>query len=156
MNIFALDQDPTLAAAFHCDKHVVKMIVETAQILCTVHKKLDPNSEARYRATHKNHPCVLWAGAALANYRWLVALGLALSDEYTKRYGKVHKSLEVLHWCEENEPELDTGGRTDFCLAMPAKYQTQDAIESYRAYYLGDKKRFATWKKPSCEPWWWS
>jgi hypothetical protein len=95
MNIFVLDNDTRLAALYHCDKHVVKMILETAQLLCTAHRELDGDERAArlsfYRATHKNHPCAKWARETRANYLWLYDLLKWLLHEYTFRYSKVHK-----------------------------------------------------------------
>ena len=86
MNIFVLDIDPQLAASLHLDKHVVKMPLETAQMLCTINAEF--GIDVPYKATHKNHPCTLWAKATKANYQWLTALGLNLCYEYTYRYKK--------------------------------------------------------------------
>lgn len=85
MQVFVLDKDPVLAARYHCDKHVVKMIVETCQLLCTAHH-LHGSEQPPYRKTHVNHPCAIWARESRANYDWLIQLGFALSDEYTLRY----------------------------------------------------------------------
>lgn len=100
MNIFILDENPVLAAQYHCDKHIVKMATEYAQILSTAHWKmksqitLDPAfSSALYKPTHVNHPCVEWAAAHNQNYLWLWDLYDAVGNEYWKRYGKQHKAL---------------------------------------------------------------
>ena len=95
MNIFILDANPEAAAAMACDKHVVKMILETAQMLCTVARDMGYEG-APYRSTHKNHPCTVWAAKTSSNWSWLLRHGFALCDEYTKRYGKNHKSSVLL------------------------------------------------------------
>ena len=84
MNIFVLDYNPKRAAQMQCDKHVVKMPLETAQILCSA---FEPGT-APYKRTHYNHPCSVWGRESKVNYKWLIEHGLALSDEYTYRYGK--------------------------------------------------------------------
>ena len=84
MNIFTVDHDPTVAAQQLCDKHVVKMPLETAQMLCSA---FDPLDLAPYKRVHYNHPCTQWARQSEANFDWLVTHGLALCAEYTKRYG---------------------------------------------------------------------
>jgi hypothetical protein len=86
MNIFVVDEDPEVAARQLCDKHVVKMILETAQMLCTVAH--NHGYEAPYKVAHPKHPCTLWAGKSAANWTWLIDHGLAMSEEYTERYGR--------------------------------------------------------------------
>jgi hypothetical protein len=88
MNIFFLDEDPTLSAQYHVDKHVVKMILETAQLLCGVHHATSQiTDQVPYKLSHKNHPCAIWARTSLSNYLYLCELGLELCKEYTYRYG---------------------------------------------------------------------
>ena len=70
MNIFYLDKNPDLSAQLHCDKHVVKMILEYAQMLSTAHRVLD-NSQDVYKIAHKNHPCTIWVRENKSNYKWL-------------------------------------------------------------------------------------
>lgn len=105
MNIFALDEVPEQAAVWHCDAHVIKMILETAQLLSSAHHAINPNNTYPiYRPTHTNHPCAVWTRKSKANYVWLTQLGLALCDEYTFRYDKIHKTQSVLEWLEVNVP----------------------------------------------------
>lgn len=144
MNIFYLDRDPKSCAKMHCDKHVVKMILETAQLLCTTHWLC--GSEAQYRATHKNHPSTVWVRSSINHYRWLCKLGIELSKEYTFRYGKTHKSQSVIQWCMDNEPSLPNKPFVDPPLAMPEHCKLSDTVESYRNYYLIEKSYMATWK----------
>jgi hypothetical protein len=152
MNIFVLHDDPAIAASMSCDKHVVKMILETAQMLSTVaHSR---GHRAPYKATHKNHPCTLWAGESKANWRWLIAHGLALCSEYTTRYDKVHKSQAAIEWCRDNPVGPDHGVRTPFRLAMPDQYKCDDPVKAYRAYYHGEKSGFAKWAHSPTPTWW--
>lgn len=153
MNIFVLSRDPVLAAQYMCDKHVVKMIVESAQILCTVVKSF--GIEAPYKATHRNHPCTLWAGRSVENFDWLLRHSFALCDEYTYRYDKVHKTSEVIRWVSENVPQLPSNGLTGFVQAMPEVHKHSDPVVAYRNYYLGEKRKIAKWNKARQEPDWW-
>lgn len=160
MNIFFLHLLPAICAAMHCDKHVVKMIIETAQILSAAHWL--SGSKAPYSLTRNNNNKPMnWARASILNYRWLVQLGLYLCQEYTLRYGKVHKTQEILEWLRDNEPKLPvTKELTMFVPAVPEEYiRTNDddewdgVIESYRAYYVYDKRYFAKWTKREVPHW---
>ena len=151
MNIFVLHHNPTIAAQMQCDKHVVKMILETAQMLCTIaHAE---GFAAPYRATHRNHPCTLWAGQSKQNWDWLIDHGLGLCKEYTKRYGKRHQSRKHIEWCKQLPIPLPDIGLTPFAQAMPAKYKNPCVVTAYRAYYHGEKAGFAKWKTEV--PYWW-
>ena len=150
MNIFLLDKNPKKCAKYHCDQHVVKMILESAQILCTVLHQT--GRLAPYKAAFAKHPCTLWATRSLSNWRFLRNLAAALNEEYQFRYKpKDHKSFTVIR--DLPEPAIPDLGLTDFALAMPDKYKTNDAVESYRLFYVGEKLRFATWKKREVPKW---
>jgi hypothetical protein len=151
MNIFILDYDVKKCAEYHVDKHVVKMILETAQLLCGVHWVV--NSEAPYKLSHKNHPCSIWARESLTNYLYLCELGLELCYEYTYRYGKKHKSQQVIEWCIENKPNIKDIGFTEPAKAMPDEYKVKSVVESYRNYYRGAKSGFANWKNREIPEW---
>ena len=151
MNIFVLDKDPEIAASMMCDKHVVKMILETAQMLCTV--AASKGHDVPYRPTHKSHPCTVWAGLSRSNWAWLLLHGHALCDEYTRRYGKTHKSLSVIGHCAQLDLEFDTDALTPFAQAMPPQYRANCPVVAYRNYYHGEKAHFATWKT-SAPDWW--
>jgi len=153
MNIFVLHRDPQLAAQMACDKHVVKMVLESAQMLCTVVRV--HGFEAPYKATHKNHPCTIWARSTQQNWDWLVEHALALCAEYTKRYGKIHKSQKHIEWCKSLLIKLPSFGLTPFAQAMPEQYKNSCVVTAYRAYYHGEKSRFATWNKGTPTPKWW-
>ena len=155
MNIFALDDDPVQAARWHSDKHVIKMILETAQILSTVHHA--HGHPKTYKATHPKHPCTIWAGAAAANYRWLVALGMALAAEYTARYGKTHASQAMLQGeLSSPPPGLDGGTLTPFAQAMPDECKHADSVQAYRRYYQfkTDENAWMLWAKLDNTPAW--
>tara|TARA_R100001594_G_scaffold140949_1_gene186453 strand:+ start:2299 stop:2769 length:471 start_codon:yes stop_codon:yes gene_type:complete len=150
VNIFVLDYDPSVAAKYACDKHVVKMILESAQMLCSVH----PEGTAPYKRSFYNHPCTKWVRESAENYEWLIDHAMALCNEYTNRYGKVHKSQQVIEWCDKNRPALPYGvGRTSFAQAMPEEYKNENAVKAYRSYYLGEKATIATWKNAETPFW---
>jgi hypothetical protein len=143
MNIFYLDIDVNNCAEYHCDKHIVKMTLETAQLLCSAHWVC--GGQAPYKLAHKNHPCSVWVRSSLSNYLYLCRLGIALCKEYEFRYNKIHKSYSVIKWCFDNLPDLDDVGFTPPALAMPEQYKTPDPVQSYRQYYIYEKN-FAKWK----------
>jgi hypothetical protein len=149
MNIFVLSIIPREAAEYHCDKHVVKMILETAQLLYCSHWITNPDNvpTTAYRKTHVNHPCSVWARESAENYRWLAELGLSLCQEYTFRYGKRHKTEDHLVWLAANMPPLPEVGRTPFRMAMPDEFKCDDPVLAYQAYYLGAKERMLTFSK---------
>ena len=154
MNIFVLDENPQIAAQMHNDKHVVKMILETAQLLCGVHHMTDSQYVIPYKLSHKNHPCSIWSRECIENYVWLCDLGIALCDEYQYRYGKRHKSLDVIEWALFYRPNLPTyGDITPFALAMPDECKVNSAVESYRTYYIMHKKSLGIWKNREQPDW---
>ena len=155
MNIFVLDTDPIKASVYHNDKHVVKMILEYAQLLCGVHHMTEQvTEEVPYKLSHKNHPCSIWARECLENYIWLCDLGMAVAREYTHRYNKTHKSQAVIEWCYDNLPDLpELGDITPFALAMPDECKTDDPVESYRKYYMMHKQNIANWKMREIPKW---
>lgn len=134
MNIFVLDTDIDKCAQAMCDKHVVKMVLETAQLLSAAVRKLSPSNvpTSAYAVTHQNHPCTKWASESLANFNWLRELGLAIGREYTYRYGKIHKSSLVI----ADMPVFETDSHiTKFAQAMPFEFKSMDAVVAYRRYY---------------------
>lgn len=151
MNIFVLHRDPYVAASMMADKHVLKMVIETAQMLSAV---LAVNGQsAPYKPTHQHHPCTIWAGKSAHNYAWLWHHGRALCEEYTYRYGRIHKTQEHFDTTLRRVPYLPRIGVTEFALAMPEQYRDPNPVIAYRRYYLGDKARFCTWKERG-EPLW--
>jgi hypothetical protein len=156
MNIFFLHWNPRIAAQYHCDKHVVKMIIETAQLLYSVHWTLNsPLPVNAYKLAHKNHPCSIWVRQSLTNYFWLCTLGWWLCKEYQYRYGehKTHKTEEHILWLIHNAPDLPNIGMTFPALAMPEQYKTDNPIRAYRKFYIGSKLKERgivkyTWREP--------
>ena len=138
MNIFYLDANPIQAAQYHGDAHVLKMILESAQLLSSAHHVAgSPNSvtDNIYRRTHVNHPCAVWTRKSKHNYMWLFALFAALLDEYTYRYGKLHKSRLLLPFLALPPSSLSDEPFTTPPLVMDEKYFMGDAVSSYREYY---------------------
>lgn len=142
MNIFFLHLIPSICAIYHVDRHVVKMILETAQLLCTA--IWVSGKEAPYKKTHENHPSAIWARKSKANWLWLKKLGIALCEEYRFRYGKIHKSESIIRALEC--PELPDDEFTSPTPAMPDKYKCDCSLKSYRNYYLFGKVHLHLWK----------
>jgi hypothetical protein len=162
MNIFYLDHKPSLAAAYHCDKHVVKMILETAQLLCTAHRVLDDrgplyyDDQGYYKSTHVNHPSAIWVRSSVPAYMWTHALLLCLCEEYTRRYGKVHKveSSGLMAKLVDPPGILHNTKPTFPPQCMPEQYKRDDVVEAYRAYYVGEKHKIAKWRTGKKPTWW--
>lgn len=149
MNIFILDEDPVIAAKYLNNSHITKMGLELTQILC------NQFDHAPYRKTHMSHPCVVWAGSSINNFKWCVEHGKAIFEEYTYRYERIHKTASVLRWCENNYWKLQFPKviMTPFVLAMPEEYQTKNAVKSYRNYYRASKQHLAKWTKREPPEW---
>ena len=169
MNVFYLSNNPRVCAEYHCDKHVLKMIIEYAQILSTTHRIVDGSamegrtktgrrktvyslSDTRdsnvYLATHINHPSTVWVRQSAKNYDWLYVMWSELLSEYTNRYGKQHACEKLIPHLKQLPNNINTSmvftepppAMPDYC-KIPG-----DAISSYRNYYIKEKSRFATWK----------
>lgn len=152
MNIFVLDDDIQTCAEYHCDQHAIKMILESAQLLCTALNK--KGFTTPYRSTHVKHPCVLWVEESYDNFEWLQQLTLALNAEYRYRFDKTqdHKSISVLPAIEPLR--FARNGLTPFPQAMPDAYKVSgDAVQAYRNFYIGEKLKFAKWTKRKVPAW---
>lgn len=147
MNIFFLDWCPKKAAQHQHNRHCVKMLLETAQLLSTTRRVLIGQTDV-CKSTHVNHPSAIWARESLGNYRWLFQHYFELAKEYTYRYGRFHQSLKLfmnLHPDIRPISGLVSPEMTPIRLAMPDKYKTADPVESYRAYYIGEKIQGNFW-----------
>ncbi len=207
MNIFALSDNARVAAQCHLDKHVVKMVSETVQLLSTAHRLLDgcevwldlPNSKKQklnvlpgeswslsattttedgtfftngtqqkkyktqkfridnpscWNATHINHPSAVWARSSDSNYQWLFTLLDELQQEYTYRYGRVHKSwIDTNGFLCKTPKNISEGRQTPFPQAMPEEYKNEDSIIAYQNYYVGSKSAIAKWTKREVPTW---
>jgi len=151
MNIFYVNQDPVIAAQQLVDKHVVKMPLETAQMLCSAFSQ----GEAPYRRTHYNHPSTVWSRASYDNYMWLVAHGLALCDEYNYRYGKEHKSKSIINWCRDNVEKISfkQTGFSDPPQCIPDDSKDSDHVKAYQTYYNKHKSYIFSWKNRTPPEW---
>jgi hypothetical protein len=152
MNIFVLDENIEKCARYHCDQHVVKMILESVQMLCTALNKKGVTTP--YRSTHLNHPCVLWVERSFDNFCWLGNLAFSLNDEYRYRFEKQvdHSSISVLR--EITGHDYEKRGLTEFAQAMPEAYKVAgDPVRAYRQFYLGEKMAFARWTRRSVPDW---
>jgi len=160
MNIFYLSESPQESALMHNDKHCVKMILESAQMLCTAHRILDGDDKCdgmfMYKEAHKNHPSTIWTRKNCYTYKWLFDLFEALCDEYTYRYGKIHATdlrlREVLRKLPNKIPMIEEH-LTEPPQCMPDEYKSLDTIEAYRNYYMGEKSHFCSWKNRPTPTW---
>ena len=174
MNIFYLDKDPVKAAIMHNNKHCVKMILESAQMLCTAHRELDQfyqpddnddyiftrigimkdNKDVIYKMAHLNHPSSKWVRSSSYHYEYLYKLFVALCDEYTYRYGKVHLTDKKLRVLLENKPvNISNDGFKEPPQCMPMVYKHEDTVKAYRTYYVRAKGNFMQYKKRKMPEW---
>ena len=162
MNIFMLHMNTEENVKLHCDKHVVKMILEYAQMLSTAHRLIDGTfglyiDEKVYRATHDNHPCTIWVRDNCANYRYMYDLFSKLCEEYTYRYGKEHltwtKLGRILSNPPENIPHASMADIINMPQAMPEEYKDLNVVSAYRNYYKGEKAGFAKYTKRETPDW---
>ena len=159
MNIFYLDKDPVIAAQMSCDKHCVKMILESAQMLSTAHRVLDGDEYADnvglYKMAHKNHPSTIWARSSSANYNWLYIHMLSLMNEYTHRYGKHHATERLWTPLSKSPSSIPVVEFTDPPQCMPEECKGEDTVLAYQKYYIIEKSKIATWNKTRSAPKWW-
>jgi hypothetical protein len=157
MNIFYLDKDPVIAAQMMCDKHVVKMILESAQLLSTAHRVLDgdvyADSVGLYKTAHKNHPSTIWTRASVHNYMWLYNHMISLMQEYTCRYGKHHASERLVAPLRKTPTTIPVVDFSDPPQCMPDYCKTEDTVSAYRYYYINEKASFAKWKNAKIPEW---
>ena len=176
MNIFYLDRDPELAAQYHCDKHVVKMILESAQLLSTAHRVLDGvavQGKSRtgrnvkrwslsnefdsvyYSASHVNHPSAVWVRTSPYHYNWLHNLFGHLLTEYTYRYGKTHKCEALYEPLKRWPSKIEFSDYEDPPQCMPDDCKDAfSTVVAYRNYYRNYKASFAKWTWRPTPLWW--
>lgn len=163
MNIFFIDKDPVVAAKAMTNKHVIKMILESAQLLSTAHRVLDGYESTMvtkaghnkktyvlaiefynnllYKSTHVNHPSGIWVRESSSNYMWLYKHMMALGYEYEKRYNKKHKTIHELGSMLSIIPKnIKVGPMTPMRIAITnEKWHRDNPVDAYRAYYMGEK-----------------
>lgn len=137
---------------YHNDKHVVKMILEYAQLLCSVHHSTGTGTEQMYKLTHKNHPCGVWARSSTENYAYLYSLAILLGEEYTYRYNKIHKSILLIETLPDPRGVSD-GQFTDPPICTHDDFKHLEVVEAYRQYYMRDKRHFCIWSKRDTPDW---
>ena len=174
MNIFELDRDPAICAEMHCDKHIVKMPIEYAQLLSTAHRVLDgteyigETKTARkakrwrldderenhlYKASHVKHPDGIWVRETSGNYYKLFFLYMATLAEFKYRYGKIHGAAKPSLWLQRCPTNIPHGQVTELPQCMPDDCKTESVISAYHNYYINYKKDFATWKNRETPIW---
>lgn len=184
MNIFALSIDPTKAARMMCDKHIPKMIVESAQMMASAlrrhedtlmkgfpqyesvddlftQKQIVTKKGTPYKGGYANHPCTVWAGDTWANFYWLGEHACGLLREFRLRFGE--RSVE--HACSTPIKQMLRLGifvgdvlseKTAFAMAMPDEYKQEGKeVIAYRDYYFAEKGDFAKWQRGREAPTWW-
>lgn len=172
MNIFYLDQNPLVAAFYMCDKHVIQMIRESAQLLATAHRVLDGKEvkdpitkKTRWvldsefeslipQATHRNHPSSIWVRQSTQHYDWLWFHFSSLLSVYTDRYNKIHLFQQFKEPLANDPINLPRGCFLDPPQCMPDEFKCEDTIQAYRNFYIGSKSRFAKWNHSAVPPWW--
>jgi hypothetical protein len=187
MNIFVLDYNFVKAAEYHNDKHVVKMILESVQLLTNAYyaslgiksskdikekemsiidlfkgfpRVKEDGTPKPYKITHMNHPCSKWVCEKFDNWYWLLMLAKSLCDQYKLRYNKTHACQEIVEWMENNWRGLKKDGFidsllvTDFPIVVSDECKTENVIESYRNYYMKEKRSVAKWSVVGQPDWW--
>jgi len=162
MNIFFLDNDPRRAAESACDAHVCKMVLESAQIMSTVHWIADCSVAETaygrsmiYAPTHPSHPSVLWAARSLSNWRWLRDHCLALSDERLWRFPNYNHHNSTAVACRMPEPRIADLGLTAFAVGFRSELEyPDDVVQAYKLYYKREKAHLATWTRRGRPEWW--
>lgn len=176
MNIFVVHKDPHIAASMMVDKHVVKMILESAQLLSTAHRMLDgvettelsktnrkikrwkfndDRDQTIYQATHINHPCSVWVRQSAKHYEWLYEHFLALINEYKFRYdNKPHKCEALIPHLKNTPQNISQTNFVDPPAAMDDKYIiSKNVVENYRNYYKFGKKHLHKWSIREAPSW---
>lgn len=173
MNLFLLHKNLKICARQHCDKHVVKMILELAQMLSTAWWVLNPELAEKYhkkgyiyRKAHVNHPITIWTREHINNYDVVCDLAYELTKEYTYRYGKTHKTTSKILFMRRYFPKnisiedrKELGGYWNTtppkqCFGVGNDHlKDDDVIRGYRNYYNESKRHIHSWKKRKIPAW---
>jgi hypothetical protein len=167
MNIFFLSLDPDEIAHMSCDQHVIKIQLEICQMLYTAwyfsneedivhtHAPFTKDGMRRgYKPAHRKHPMTMWVGSSLENYMYACKIGISLTLEYTRRYGKVHTCARHLLWLWDNQPSNFEKKQSETAYysqegipeCMPEEYRCPNIVEAYQMYYMVEKFSFARYK----------
>lgn len=169
MNIFALHEDPRIAAQFNCDKHISKIILEIAQMLanCFDEETLQDAPKTQKGTVRKhsyyNHPVSIWMRETISNYIWSIEHAFGLEEErHYRGFTTPHFSIDFIRWASNNldRSVVKYGDLTDFAVAIAqdkhcrtiTNFNSLNSIEKYRLYYIHDKP-FATWTKRETPHW---
>ena len=143
MNIFFLHKDPSRAAKAQCDKHVVKMVLETTQMLSTAARR--QGHDVGYQSAYPKHPMTIWVGDTRDNFCWTLQHAIELSKEYTVRYSKLHASQKVIDNIHEYYPNISFDNITEPPQCMPDEFKCDNYVRAYRDYYI---YKIGEWKRP--------
>lgn len=156
MNIFFLDKCPKKSAEMQCNKHIVKMPLESTQMLSSVWHRYGHGDKVQYKQAYKNHPATVWAGDSIGNYVWLWQHALELCFEYTRRYNKIHKCQQIVLDLEYRNIKFAFASsvKTDHPQCMPEEYKHNNSVKAYRNYYIGEKSKIAKWNTLAQVPYW--
>ena len=167
MNIFFLSLDPSEIARMSCDQHVVKIQLEIVQMLYTAWHfaqqeeyiaKYAPftkdGSRRGYKCAHPKHPMTMWVASSFENYMYACEIGIALTLEYTRRYGKIHTCARHLMWLWDHHPSHFEERRSETTYyssegipeCMPDQYRQPSIVDPYQLYYMVEKMSFARYK----------
>jgi hypothetical protein len=160
MNIFFLHKFPSKSAEYLCDKHIPKMLLESCQMLSTaVQENAGERLEDLYKPAYPKHPMTKWVGSTFSNFQWTLENAVFISQEYCKRFKKLHKSSRILNVIYDNQyyKEIPDERFTNPPQCMPDQYRLRSDlyVKAYRKYYKGEKEYFAKWEKGRQQPEWW-
>ena len=152
MNVFILDNDMKKSVRYHPDKHIVKMPLEATQLLCNAYHFINEEVDGIYRLSHRHHPLNKWVIESVQNWIWLRGYVLLMGEEYTYRYGKTHKSVELAK--QLPIPNLPDKTMTPFVKCVPEEFRNLDIVEAYRQYFIWYKQHLKKYTKRDVPDWW--
>jgi len=162
MNIFKLSECPRDAAVMMCNKHIIKMPLETMGMMMYAFPENFPPINNSYANRHYMHPASVWARTSLENFNWLLEHGKYLCNEYKTRYKRTHYAEEYIDWIDKNMGMLSFSKRdiTPFARCFSSYKEKLDSeipntVEAYREFYKLDKISFAKWPSLDTIPFWW-
>ena len=141
MNIFFLHKDPSRAAKAQCDKHIVKMVLETTQMLSPAARR--NGFDIGYKSAYPNHPMTRWVGDNNYNFSWALDHAQELSKEYVARYNKFHACQKVINKFLSLKGSYINFSEPPQC--MPDEFKCDDYVRAYRDYYI---HKIGEWKHP--------